>query len=148
MPAGHELFGAQTFIITKLKADAPLAALVGTRIYSEMAPETTPPVAFPYIIVAFQSGMDRNAIPVTARIWLAVRYLVKVITQADSLASANAICDRIDAVLIGQEGPVPAENVQITKIWRESVEQYIEVEAGRRLNHVGGSYRTLVTAYP
>lgn len=145
MPAGHELFGTQTFLITKLKADAPLAALVGTRIYSEMAPAEA---VFPYIIVAFQSGVDRNALPVTVRIWLSVRYLVKVITQSDSLASANVICDRIDAALIGQEGAVAGDGIYVSRVWRDSVLQYIEVEAGRRLNHCGGSFRALITAYP
>lgn len=145
MAAGHELFGAQTFLITKLRADAPLAALVGTRIYSEMAPTGA---VYPYIIVAFQSAVDRNAIPVTARIWLTVRYLVRAITQEDTLSGASAICKRIDAALIGQEGPVPAEGIQVSRIWRESLIQNIEVEAGRRINLVGGSYRSLITAYP
>lgn len=143
MLSGNELYGVDTFIVTRLRADAGLTALVGTRVFADAAPANT---VFPYTIALFQSGLDRNAIPVDARILVQVSYFVKAVTQADDYVTANAIADRIDLVLIGASGAVPAHGINVGVIYRTEVIRYIEIEDGRRVNHLGATYRCMITA--
>lgn len=143
MPATHELYGLDQFIVGKLRADAALTALVGIRVFTDLAPEGT---QFPYVIVQAQSAIDRNAIPADRRIFTQASYLIKAVTQADSYQTASQIAQRIDVVLRGQDGDVPAEGIHVGCIYRTEAIRYAEVEAGRRINHCGGRYHSQVSS--
>lgn len=143
MAAANELFGVDTFLVGKLRADAALTTFVGTRVFTDLAPQGT---AFPYVTLLFQSAIDRNAIPADRRIFTQVRYLIKAVTQEDGYAVAKQIADRIDRVLIGQEGDVPGEGIHVGCVYREEAVRYVEIDQGRRINHLGGRYRSQVSS--
>ncbi len=135
-----ELYGADKFIHGLLAASVGLAALVGDRIYSEVAPQGA---AFPHVVFSFQSGLDRNAIG-AFRIFTRPTYLVKAVTKDFSLATANQIAAIADDVLMGARGTIPSEQVSVMGCHRLMPVRYTEVRDGVRYNHVGGQYRLFV----
>lgn len=136
----HELRGIDSFIYSKLSADAQLAALVGTKIYTRPAPQGTVP---PYIIATFLASPDRNALGPGTRILTRPLYLIRCITTDPNTNVADQIADRIDDVLVGASGSVPSQNIFIGIVVREEPVRYEETTPGSAtvFQHTGGRYR-------
>lgn len=131
----NELNSVDQFIKDRLLANAGIVSAVGQRVYHELAPQNTP---FPYILANFQSGVDRNAIG-EQRIFTRPLYVIRAVTKENLFTVASGIANTIDTVLQGASGLVGT--VQIRGCFRETLVRFIEVEAGVRFNHVGGTYR-------
>lgn len=145
MPEVNELDAADKFVFDQLAAQSGLTALVGTKIFSEIAPREKDgaEVVPPYVVYAFISGVDRLAIGRT-RILVRPLYLVRAVTQADSFVTAAAIADQIDLALHNAPPAVPIAGVQVMGADRTQLIRFTEVEDGVRYNHVGGQYRLFV----
>jgi hypothetical protein len=138
----HELRGVDTFISSRLQADATLWTLIGGRFYTRPAPTGTAP---PYVIATHLSSIDRNALGPGTRIFSRVLYLIRVITKDPNTATSDAIADRIDDALVGIDGSVPAQDIFIGKVFREEAIRYEETTpAGEVFQHTGGRYRFFV----
>lgn len=123
----------------KLTADAPLTALVGDRIYSDMVPfEPT----FPVVVYQQQSALDVIGVG-SARIMVDTLYVVKVIGQVVSYSDIQAIADRFDTVLQGSNGVVA--DAYIEGVVREEILRFTEVDQGLPYRQLGGMYRIFVS---
>jgi len=142
--AGHELSGVDLFLETHLLASASLLALLGGPfVFAELAPESQPP---PFVTYQMLSAPDVNAIGADARLFVRVLYLVKAITAGNSVVPGEQMAAAVDAALLGQTGPVPTANILVGPLFREEMVRYTEVLEGVRWNHVGGRWRSMVSA--
>jgi hypothetical protein len=135
---------AERFIYQVLSADAPLVAIVGTKIARGLLPQGTVP---PYCLFSFMAGVMRNAIPGTIAVMVPLLYLVKGVTQGNSALQAFDIEDRIDAALGSNNGTVTLSGVtwQVGPWVKETHVEYDEVTPeGTRLVHAGAQYRAWV----
>lgn len=127
------------WLYTVLAADVSLAAVVGTRIYSDLAPAGT---TLPMVVYQMQATNDLMVVG-SARVWANALFLVRGVAQRVSYdGDLITMADRIDAVLHGASG----SNVE-GNVWecvREREFRLTEVGAdGRQYRHLGGLYRIL-----
>jgi hypothetical protein len=91
---------AAAWIVTTLKADAQLTALVGTRFYVDEAPEGT---VYPFVVM-----QQIDAVPVqnafADRIMDGERWQVKAVTKSTSWVAAKQIAERIEIALHKKRG--------------------------------------------
>lgn len=121
--------------------DTALSGLVGGRIYNQQAPQGA---VRPFIIYAYQGGADLGAIGQDQRILVRPLYLVKVVSEGNSFAAGAAVMDAADELLYALRGTVTFNGkvYRILGMYRETPIRYVEMQSdGKRLNHVGGSYR-------
>jgi hypothetical protein len=127
---GNEIVVAEQYIYGKL------AALVGGRVYSGIAPATA---TYPLIVFQVQSpGADVTVIG-GERIWADPLFLVRAVGKSASWSSVSATADAIDVALHNTSGGAV--------VWcrRESPFSLIEVtDAGIQYRHLGGLYRLRV----
>lgn len=129
----------ETWLYGKLKNDATLAAKVGSRVYSYVAPATA---VTPYVVFNAQSpGFDVMGVG-TARVMLNCLYQVKVVVQDASFSGAKDAADRIDELLHGATG-TPSGG-EVLGCVREGPLAYAEVTDGIEYRHLGGIYRIWV----
>ena len=98
MSASTAVGAAEQWIYQTLAADAALAVLVGGRIYSVLAPQTT---AYPMVVFACLTGVDTNALA-AQRVLTQLRYAVHCADKAGSIAGLDAIARRVDQLLQAQ----------------------------------------------
>lgn len=124
---------------TVLAGDTQLAALVGTRIYADLAPGGA---ALPMVVYQMQAANDLMVLG-SARVWANAVYIVRGVAR--SLAYGGnllTIADRIDTVLHAASG----SNVEgtIFECVREREFRMTEVgQDGEQYRHMGGMYRIL-----
>lgn len=129
----------ESWLYSRLAGDATLAAAVGGRIYSYVAPATA---ATPFVVFSAQSpGYDVMGVG-TARVMLNSLYQVKVVVQDASFSTATTAAHRIDALLHGATG-APAGG-RVLGCVREGPLAYAEVSDGIEYRHLGGLYRIWV----
>lgn len=134
----NEVVLVDKWLASVLGADATLSGLVGSRIYSYLAPNGS---VFPFIIYAYQGSIDVIAIG-GIRIMNNGVYQVKSVGQSNSMVAQEAIANRIDTLLHGKTGTV-AGGIVLACV-REQPIAYVENLNGLRYNHLGGLYRTIV----
>lgn len=124
---------------TVLAADTQLAAVVGTRIYSDLAPQGT---ALPMVVYQMQSANDLMVLG-AVRVWANAVYIVRGVAQSVAYGGTLlTMADRIDAVLHAASGGT-VEGV-VYECVREREFRMTEVGAdGRQYRHMGGQYRIL-----
>lgn len=133
-----ETNAAEQWLATTLKADAPLTALVGTRVYNTRRPSATTP--FPCVIFQMQAPRADLMVLGGVRVWAEMLYLVRGIAEQMSYEGNLAtIANRIDASLHAQSGVASAGVVWVAV--RESPFQLSEIVDGRTFAHLGGLYR-------
>lgn len=108
--------------------------LTGGRIYRDQVPQAA---ALPAVTVTLVSSVPTNTIG-GRRVFQNV--LVDVRVVADGNVYANAIADRIDAVLQGAGGT--KDTVKVVELVQDSVQAFIETDSGRNYAHVLATYRT------
>ncbi len=125
---------AEGWMTTLLKADAQLAAIVGTRVYN-----TTRKGAVPCVLFQLQApGADLMVLG-GARVWTPLTYLVRGIAEQESYEGDLAtIANRIDAVLHRTSGSNAAGTVFACV--RIRAFQMVEQANGREFRHLGGLY--------
>lgn len=133
----QESIPAGVFYRDLLAADAPLTALIGNRISYDFAGASP---TYPYVLVLYLSGTDRNTVGATGRAFTRPLFLVEAITADDNWLVAKSICDRIDAVLVNASGT--PTGLTIMGVFREREMRRIEVtKEAVVLRHLGGEYR-------
>ena len=129
--------GLEAAIYTKLVDDTDLTDQLATprSVYAYSAPENAP---LPVVIFFMQAGTPVYTLATKAvDNWV---YVIKVITEEDSMAGASALDDMIDALFTDQDLPVNGDTA--LSVRREaSIPSYTEFQAGVRYNHAGGTYR-------
>jgi len=118
-----------------LTQDATLASLVGTRVYSHLAPLGA---AYPLIIFAPQSAVDVAGLG-TNRVITSLVYQIKAVGTGGSFAAIEPILDRVDTILQNPPG-VPGT---IHGLLREGLFSLVEVDGGTEYRHLGGLWRIL-----
>jgi hypothetical protein len=137
----NEVVLADLWLYSVLSGDATLAGLVGTKIYSYLAPGGT---ASPFVVYNFQGGTDVMAVG-AIRIMNTGLYQIKGIVQSNSMSGvAKSIADRIDTLLHGMTGLVTG-GIVLACVRQQPI-AYVETSNGLRWNHLGGSYRLIVEA--
>lgn len=123
---------------TVLAADTQLAAVVGTRIYADLAPDGA---ALPMVVYQMQSSRDLMALG-SHRVWANTLYLVRGVAQTIAYGgSLITIADRIDAALHAASGST-VEGV-VYECVREGEFRLTETANGIQYRHLGGLYRIL-----
>jgi hypothetical protein len=139
-------FALFKFLYQRLAADSEVAALVGTRIYREQAPQGA---VFPCVILAFNGGRNRWTIGTCDPLYTEQRVLVKAVTREDGggFEAADRIVSAVDAAVTGAFGRITASG----RIWQlkgwypvEPV-SYLETTGGEQYQHVGSVYEVMVT---
>lgn len=137
----NELQAVERFLVSTLRADDAVAALVGTRVYAYQVPENG---TFPCVLVALNTALDTNAVGADQRLFTRATYLVKAISkQRGSMAEADAIAAALDAALVGQTGTVEIGDTtyDVRGCYRAQPVRLVMGAADTRYNHVGGFYR-------
>lgn len=134
-----ELNAIDRWIYGTLTADTALAAVVGTRVYADQAPQTTPAVTMPVVVFQWQGGADLMVIG-GVRVWTNAVYLIRGIDEAQTWGGdLKTIADRIDAVLHRGSG-TNADGVVYAAV-REQPFRMPETAGGKSYRHLGGLYR-------
>jgi hypothetical protein len=136
-----EILVAHSWLDTTLRADAALAAIVGTRIYEGVAPQGT---AYPFVVFQTLSTLDYKPAAGGARVWTACEIMVKVIVEGESYSPASAAYDRIDALIKRATGTIAGGTIIAST--RESALAYGEESNGKHYRHLGGTYRITARA--
>jgi hypothetical protein len=124
-------------IRAKLAGDTGLTtALGGTAIYEALAPQGTDP---PYVIYNKQSGAPKYTLGGSA--FENQTYMVKVVTEAASMASAGSIHERVNGALT--DGALTLTGRTQLYLRRENDVEYVETTDGKRFNHSGALYRVI-----
>jgi hypothetical protein len=89
---------AESWIYWVLSNDATLAGLVGTQIYTGVAPEGA---TYPLLVVQYLSALDTVAMD-NERVLTNIRYGVHCADRVGSILHLDAIAARVDQVLHGQ----------------------------------------------
>lgn len=136
----NELYSLDRWLYNTLRNYAPLAALVGTRIYTEVASQDA---THPLVVFGFNAGSDTITIGGESRILVRARYLVKAIARLENVAVASQVASRIDDALVAANGSVVVDGVtlQIQGCIREEMIRFREVADPQSYIHVGGIYR-------
>jgi hypothetical protein len=137
-----ETLAAETWIYSVLSADATLASLVSTRIYSYAAPKES---SFPVVVYGVQTpSLDIVTQPLV-RIASRLRYQVKAVWQGNDFVSAGAISARIDALLQAASGS--NSYGVVAACYRDMPISYLENDdEGVQYSHAGGLYRIIAQA--
>jgi len=142
-----EPWAVDQFIVTALKADSALTALIGgatPRVYADMAPQTTPPVALPYVLFQMQAATDLMVVG-NFRVWSNMLYLVRMLAETGSWGgNLDTGANRIEVALNGKS----ASNGSglIYSATRENPFRLLETIDGRQIRHSGHVFRIYAKA--
>lgn len=133
----NETIIADTWLYSVLSSDAATAAIVGTRIYGDIADQDA---AYPYIVYQMQSPGNDVSVIGMHRIFATPLYLVRVIEATNGYSdNAIVVANRIDALLHRASGAVSGGYNIATN--RERPFRLTEIANGRQVRHLGGLYR-------
>jgi hypothetical protein len=127
------------WLYTTLTEDGTLAALVGDRVYADLAPGDA---AHPLVVFALQSSVDLLAVG-AVRVWAEQVYQVQAIGEGSAYAALAAVADQVDTLLHRASGTVTAGTV-----WscvREGELRYTETDRGVTYHHLGALWRIMAT---
>jgi hypothetical protein len=108
--------------------------LVGGRIYRDRVPQAAP---LPAVTVTLVSATDTNT---RGGLRVFQNVLVDVRVVSDGSVYANAIADRVDAVL--QQSGGLKEAVHVNELRREQVTAFVEDDSGKSYAHIVATYRS------
>lgn len=129
--------GLEAAIYDKLVGDNALTSQLATpeSVYAYAAPENAP---LPIVIFFMQAGTAVYTLADKAvDNWV---YVIKAVTEEDSMSGASMLNDLIDALFTDQ--PLQVNGGAALSVRRESaIPSYPEFSAGVRYNHAGSTYR-------
>lgn len=108
--------------------------LVGGRIYRDRVPQSA---ALPAVTISLVSHVDTNTL---GGLRVFANTLVDVRVVGDGTSYQNTIAARIDTVLQNARGT--RNGVTINELRRETVQAFVESEAGKSYAHIIETYRT------
>lgn len=131
-----ETLVAEQWLYTVLSGDTALAAVVGTRIYADVAPAGA---TFPYVVYQNQAGRDVRGVGPT-RIMANLLYVVRGVNATTTYTGAlETIANRIDAVLQAASG-TNTRGVVIACVREQPFKLAESLDTGEYRN-LGGIYR-------
>ncbi|HEY3281393.1 MAG TPA: hypothetical protein VGN26_03900 [Armatimonadota bacterium] len=136
----NELLGAERWLYAKLTADTTLQGLIGSRIYSDVAPNGS---SYPLIILSNNSEQDVVG-AAGDRLLARPLYLVNLVTNTGSVAVYEQLINRIDEVLtltVPEVVTLGSKTYTILSCVRERTVRYAQVEDKTDLRYIGGLYR-------
>lgn len=142
MASAVESVIAERWLNATLKGDTALMALVGNRVYGEVAPENAP---LPHIIFMSRSGTSWRVMR-PQRLGSTLEYVVKVVGKGASYVALNEAATRIAALLDGKRGA--AEGGHVLSSAHIQPVAYPETSQGVQYRHLGGLYRLNVQLSP
>lgn len=129
------------FIHSRLAADPTISSLVGARIVYDFAGASP---TYPYVMILYLSGEDRNAIGADQRVFNRPLFLVEAQTMDSNWLVADQLSTRIDLALMGAAGVHGGRT--ILGMFREREARRVEVTPqAQAVRHLGGEYRSFVT---
>lgn len=126
------------WLVTTLQGDAALAALVGTRVYRDVAPESA---ALPFVIFWNTGGHDVLGVG-GIRILSELTFTVEGVCDGASATNLEAIVTRLYALLDRASGVTTA--ARILSCIREATTDSTDIDGGRLFPRLGGDYRLQV----
>jgi hypothetical protein len=129
---------AEQWLVGVLLGDAEVAALVGERVYSELAPQGA---VMPYVTIQNQASVDVLGVG-SRRIMSELVYVVRAVGRGASYVGLAPIADAIDRVLHLSRGET--EEGWVLGCRREQPFRRPEVTSGVQYRHLGGLYRLWV----
>lgn len=142
-----ELWAIDQFLVSTLKADSTLASLIGgatPRVYTDMAPQTTPPTPLPYVLLQTQAATDLIVVG-NFRVWTNSLYYVRGLVESESYGGVSeTIANRIEVALNGKSGSNGSG--LIYSVTRDVPKRLIETPNGRQIRHNGHLYRIYAKA--
>lgn len=108
--------------------------LVGGRIYRDRVPQAA---GLPAVTITLVSSVPTNTVG-GRRVFQNVLVDVRVVN--DGAAYANAIADRVDAVLQNVGGS--KSGVTVVELVQDAVQAFVEDDAGKSYAHIVATYRT------
>lgn len=126
------------WVFQTLSADTQLVGLVGTRMYSDEAPQGA---TLPLVLFSFLGGADKLiTLNQNSRTTNAI-YLIRAVAQSSSYNTVELMADRIDAALsVPIQGSL-VRDILITSVIREQPHQRKDLENGVPHVYLGGFYR-------
>jgi hypothetical protein len=136
----NELLVADSWLYSTLLATPEVAALVSTRIYSEIAP---PKATFPYLIFTMVTTSDIQSFNATV-IGATAMYDIRFVAEAKTFMPANDAYEALHDQLHRKTLSVP--NGNIISCVRTATIRFAEAEesSGAQYRHLGGTYRIQV----
>lgn len=131
---------AERWLYLNLTGDATIAGIVGTRVYAGRAPKSV--TTYPMIVFSpLSSGIEVYGNEAYV-IWTKLTYLVKAITQGNSVTALQTLVDQIHTVLHAQHGATSDARIDYCKRVRPF---RMTTEEGDALyQHLGGEYELAV----
>ncbi len=129
--ASLEEHAAEQYLFTMLTADAQVAALVGTRVYSGLAPHNA---TYPFVVFSLIDGFDHTTQGV--RLMADLTYLVECVAEGASYPFTLA--GHIDRVLRDSAGFVDAFTVNVDRISGFTLPE--AAQGGKQYRRAGGRY--------
>jgi len=133
---------AAEFVFEELTGDATLTALVGSRVYRNLAP---PGATLPYVVWTFVASVDRNAVGSRSIMFTRPILDIKGVVPGTDSAAADAIADAIHGAVNGKQRlDVAVGELVVLGCRRESLIEFVEMTEDQQYIHRGGSYRLMV----
>ncbi len=138
--AAAESQGAARWLYATLTAHAGLSALVGARVYENLAPQGA---ALPYVVYNLVASRPVAASGGAGRILDEQEWMVRGLAESGSPADADALALQVDGALSGATGTATVGAVTYTIMTAQGGEavRYTELHQGRRIQHSGRRYR-------
>lgn len=132
---------AERWLYLQMTSDPTIAGIVGARVFSGVAPVGT---QFPFVIISLLAPGDDVYGNGPTIIWSRLTYLVKAVTQANSLTSLQTLVDRIQAVLHATRGGT--SDAAIDYCVRKRPFRMTQYENNVAFQHLGGEFEIAVRA--
>jgi len=134
-----EYQSAEKFIYTKLSASTALTALVGNRIYSELAiSKPGEVIVYPHVVFMWGGGQDAKVMAGKS-LFLDEIYTVKIVGVGNNYNNIEAGAEAIQTALHNQRGVVTGGQVLLCQ--RQAPVKFVEVDGGKIYRHLGATYR-------
>jgi hypothetical protein len=145
MSQTNELRAIDRFLYEHLTGSAPVAALVGNRVFETLAPEGA---VTPFIVFAFVSARDVNTYGAGQRSFTEATYRIAAVNQDDGADTVGLVADAFEAALTGlQNVSLTPEGVTLMGIFRTAPLRTVEEINGKRYSTVGGLFRIFASKF-
>jgi hypothetical protein len=136
-----ETVAADRWLLATLNANSALVALVGTKIYGYLAPNSA---VAPYVVFEYEDGDDEQGVG-GARVLSALRYKVVAVGETLTFGSIEGIAKQIDAALHGKQGAISGGGYVNECIRIGPVAGVEPIDGNRQFRHLGGRYQLRVS---
>lgn len=140
----NEVQAGALHLYAKLSGAAAVTALVSTRIYDDVAPQGA---TLPYLRYHLPTPAQDTLATLAHRLLSTQRWTVLAWAESGSYAEADAIALAADNALHQTTGSqvISAVTYTILGCYRRSSVRFTQLNAGRTIRVVGGTYDVLVT---